>query len=141
MGDRPLLFGCVPIAFADFSRHARGQQIALRIPVAVATTQDQWRRQKIAKDQIQVAQDRREGTRVCPNVGVSGRFPPPPQKSKEQQITRGSSFRETPTKMLKRQWLQQGCEGVSEGYHGCGNTLVFGQHFGDTTGTSFKVTR
>ena len=27
------------------------------IPVAVATTQDQWRRQKIAKDQIQVAQD------------------------------------------------------------------------------------
>jgi len=27
------------------------------IPVAVATTQDQWRRQRIAKDQVQVAQD------------------------------------------------------------------------------------
>ena len=26
------------------------------IPVAVATTQDQWRRQRIAKDQVQVAQ-------------------------------------------------------------------------------------
>ena len=28
------------------------------IPVAVATTQDQWRRQRIAKDQVQVAQVR-----------------------------------------------------------------------------------
>ena len=26
------------------------------IPVAVATTQEQWRRQRIAKDQVQVAQ-------------------------------------------------------------------------------------